>query len=248
MEEICRIEAKSDFNHNRLGRSSSQSSLDSMDQMSIVSDTELLHRSSPYSGRPRSADVHNSRNMPHRASYHGYSSLPHHHSSKHSGHSRHFSRSMSAAVQNGPNKLSGWGNGLMNGDSVHRPTQYVAVTDYDPSMFSQSGHPRLELSLKEGDVVLVTGQLLESGYIEGEVKGRVGLVPISYLQPVSTRRSVRNHRAVPEHLNASPERIAQLYNSLNNVHSPDTHGRSAYICNFSIKKNNFSNYLCPFRS
>lgn len=229
MEELCRLETKSDHNHNRLGRSSSQSSLDSIDRMSIVSDTELLRDSSPsLAHRPRSADTHHARNMPHRASYHGHSNLPrhNHHSPVHRGLGRNSLRTGSTSPQTGSSKHSGWGNRNVNGDSVYKPTQYVAIADYDPSMFSQSGHPRLELSLQEGDIVLVTGPLSETGYIEGEVNGRVGLVPISYLQPVSPRRGSGNHRPVPEHLNASPERIAQLYSSLHNVHSSNTHGMS----------------------
>jgi hypothetical protein len=107
---------------------------------------------------------------------------------------------------------------------MFRTTQYVAIADYDPSMFSQSGHPRLEISLKEGDIVLVNGPLLDNGYVEGEVKGRVGLVPISYLEPSSPHRSARNQRRAPGHLNASPEVIAQLYSSLHGAHQSDMHG------------------------
>lgn len=221
VEEICRIDM--DHNHNRLGRSSSQSSLDSVDRMSIVSDTELLRESSPsYSHRPRSADVNN-RNAPHRASYHGHSSLPHHsHHSlpRHRGPLKNISRVVSAPNQRDHSKLNGW-----SGDGAYRTTQYVAVADYDPSVFSQSGHPRLELPLQEGDIVQVTGPLLESGYVEGEVNRRIGLVPLSYLQLVSPRRGAENRRRVPEHLNQSPERIAQLYSSLVNNHSSNTHGR-----------------------
>ena len=35
--------------------------------------------------------------------------------------------------------------------------QYVAVADYDPAMFSQSGRREMELPLREGDHVIVTG-------------------------------------------------------------------------------------------
>ena len=218
VEEICRIET--DQNHNHLGRSSSQSSLDSLDRMSIVSDTELLREKSPsVSHRPRSADVH-ARNAPHRASYHGHSNLPHHsnHSlPRHRGPARHISRTSSSPSAAG--KINSWA-----GDGGYRATQYVTVADYDPNMFSQSGHPRLELPLQEGDMVLVTGPLHESGYVEGEVNGRIGLVPLSYLQLMSPRRGAGNQRHVPEHLNASPERIAQLYSSLHSTHTPNTHG------------------------
>ena len=37
--------------------------------------------------------------------------------------------------------------------------KFKVIADYDPSMFSQSGRPGLELELVEGDVVTVTGGL-----------------------------------------------------------------------------------------
>lgn len=251
VDEICRIETRSDHNHNRLGRSSSQTSLDdSMDRMSVVSDTELLRETSPSLGqRPRSADIGHYRNAPHRASYHGQSNLPHARPSR-----AHVSASNNQTNNNGHgfNPRAGHGQHLSSRsanyrtsqhspspahlyDSVqavsryshtsdHKTTRYVAIADYDPGNFSQSGHPRLELPLREGDCVLVSGPLLDSGYVEGEVRGRVGLVPLSYLQPSSTHRRAGNQRTMPTHLNASPEIIAQMYHSLHSVHTPNTHG------------------------
>ena len=233
VEELCRIENKSDHNHNVLGRSSSQSSLDSIDRMSVVSDTELIREhNSRRAPRPRSADIHNQqRNTSHRHSYHGSTNLPRF--------SRNHQSSLPSyrpsAMKNGrvnlgmhsphpPKHAHGSFHGNDNGEEMLRTTQYVAIADYDPSMFSQSGHPRLELSFKEGDIVLVTGPLNDNGYVEGEVKGRVGLVPMSYLEPSSPHQSARNQRRVPGHLNASPERIAQLYSSLHGMHQSDTHG------------------------
>ena len=47
--------------------------------------------------------------------------------------------------------------------SVKRTTasteKYRAVKDYNPDQFSRSGHRRLELPLKEGDIVKVLGML-----------------------------------------------------------------------------------------
>ena len=37
--------------------------------------------------------------------------------------------------------------------------KYRAVKDYNPDQFSRSGHRRLELPLKEGDIVKVLGML-----------------------------------------------------------------------------------------
>ncbi|XP_060555067.1 centrosomal protein of 290 kDa-like [Ruditapes philippinarum] len=233
VEELCRLENKSDHNHNVLGRSSSQSSLDSIDRMSVVSDTELIREHNPrHAPRPRSADIHNQqRNTSHRHSYHGSTNLPrfsrNHQSSSpfYRGSGMKNSRfNMGMHSPHPPTHGHGNLHGNDSGDEMFRTTQYVAIADYDPSMFSQSGHPRLELSLKEGDIVLVNGPLLDNGYVEGEVKGRVGLVPISYLEPSSPHRSARNQRKAPGHLNASPEVIAQLYSSLHGAHQSDMHG------------------------
>lgn len=231
VEELCRLETNSDLNHNHLARSSSQSSLDSVDRMSVVSDTELIRDHNPmHVPRPRSADIHtNQRNTGHRHSYHGSNNLPRYNRNHQSVSPIYRSSATNNSRANTglhsphpPNRGHSNGN---HGSDTHRTTQYVAIADYDPTMFSQSGHPRLELSLKEGDMVLVTGPLHDNGYVEGEVKDRIGLVPISYLQPSSPHRSAGSKRRVPEHLNASPERIAQLYSSLRGVHQSDTHGR-----------------------
>ncbi|KAH9520395.1 hypothetical protein Btru_060662 [Bulinus truncatus] len=63
--------------------------------------------------------------------------------------------------------------------------QFVAIADYDPAVFSQSGRPGLELELREGDAVLITGPMDRTGYYEAEVNGRAGLVPANYLQPLN---------------------------------------------------------------
>lgn len=68
----------------------------------------------------------------------------------------------------------------------HPPTtdSYRAVKDYDPSLFSKSAQPHLELPLKEGDLVHVLGAVDATGYHEAEVNGRRGLVPRAFLLPV----------------------------------------------------------------
>ncbi|KAL4232118.1 hypothetical protein ACF0H5_009693 [Mactra antiquata] len=236
VDELCRLDTKSDHNHNLLQRTSSQSSIESLDKMSVVSDTELLRdghgqRRVP---RPRSADIHQ-RNSSHRHSYHGSTNLPRYHHNQSSISPIHRGAVLKSGRTNfainsshfphSPNSRHTSVYEDVSGDTNNRTTQYVAIADYDPSMFSQSGHPRLELSLKEGDIVLVTGPMHDNGYVEGEVRGQVGLVPLSYLQASSPHRSAGGSRRVPEHLNASPERIAQLYKSLHDVHQPNTYGQ-----------------------
>lgn len=240
VDELCRLDTKSDHNHNLLQRTSSQSSIESIDRMSVVSDTELIRDDHGQSRlhRPRSADIHqHQRNASHRHSYHGGSAnLPrfnrNHPSSSqvHRGsvlNNGRVNKGMhSPLLPHPPSHRHTSVYGDLSGDNTHKTTQYVAIADYDPNLFSQSGHPRLELSLTEGDLVLVTGPMHDNGYVEGEVRGQVGLVPLSYLQASSPHRHAGGQRRVPEHLNASPERIAQLYTSLHGVHQTNTHGES----------------------
>ena len=47
---------------------------------------------------------------------------------------------------------------LLVGDGLTRG-QFVAIADYDPELFSQSGRRAAELVLREGDQVMVTGML-----------------------------------------------------------------------------------------
>jgi len=93
--------------------------------------------------------------------------------------------------------------------------QFVAVADYDPSMFSQSGRPELELAMREGDHVVVTGSLDSTGYYEAVVSGRSGLVPSSYLQPLNG-----HHHCPDTHIDHSPEQTVDLYRRLNQAPSP----------------------------
>lgn len=46
---------------------------------------------------------------------------------------------------------------------------YTAIKSYEPQLFSDSGHQRLELPLAEGQVVRVLGPPDKTGYYEAEV-------------------------------------------------------------------------------
>ena len=156
--------------------------------MAHFSDTELLRDSSPrHTPRPKSADLFSSphRHVPHR---HSYNNLPR----VYSGHPSHRSRGHNSVLNSGQRSLvSPMLSSSFRPDLSRMPNNpnFVAIADYDPSVFSQSGRQRLELSLKEGDRVLVTGPYDQYGYYEAEVNGCVGLVPASYLQPVPHQRA-----------------------------------------------------------
>ncbi|GFS05650.1 hypothetical protein ElyMa_001205200, partial [Elysia marginata] len=104
--------------------------------------------------------------------------------------------------------------------------KFRAIADYDPSLFSQSGRPGLELELVEGDVVTVTGPMDRTGYYEGEVRGRSGLVPANYLLPLQSHTSGGALRTGPgaggaprssgsgQSEDQSPEHILDMYNRL----------------------------------
>uniref|UniRef100_A0A0B7BHL8 SH3 domain-containing protein n=1 Tax=Arion vulgaris TaxID=1028688 RepID=A0A0B7BHL8_9EUPU len=74
---------------------------------------------------------------------------------------------------------------------------FVAIANYDPVLFSQSGSPGLELELKEGEIVHVTGPMNRTGYCEAEVNGRVGLVPANYLQQLQDSSHITGYHSDP---------------------------------------------------
>ena len=219
LDELLRLDPSSDGVYRQLGRSSSQSSIESGENPVHLSDTELLRDSSPRNPpRPRSADVYHHKNMNFRQPriYANRSGTDHYNGAilnndgnnrRHAGQSLNRSRDH---VLPSPRILEG--------------TPFIAIADYDPSVFSQSGHQRLELFLKEGDFVTVMGPADKNGYFEGEVNGIVGLVPAGYLQPIPPLRRVGSAH-VPGHLNASPERIAQMYSALHGAHQRNIHGK-----------------------
>ncbi|XP_076104975.1 uncharacterized protein LOC143073368 isoform X8 [Mytilus galloprovincialis] len=106
---------------------------------------------------------------------------------------------------------------------IPKNPHFTVVSDYDPSMFSKSNSPRLELQLKKGDNVLITGPLDDRGYFEAEVNGKVGLVPAAYLGrapvnghhfPIANDRRWQQYDKPPNHLDTSPENIVQMYGQL----------------------------------
>ncbi|XP_052102217.1 golgin subfamily B member 1-like isoform X2 [Mytilus californianus] len=106
---------------------------------------------------------------------------------------------------------------------IPKNPHFTVVSDYDPSLFSKSNSPRLELQLKKGDNVLITGPLDDRGYFEAEVNGKVGLVPAAYLGrppvnghhfPTAKDRRWQQYEKPPNHLDTSPENIVQMYGQL----------------------------------
>ena len=85
---------------------------------------------------------------------------------------------------NGPSNQNG---GVLS--NATQPQLYRAIKDYDPRHYSRSGHPHRELSLKEGSIVKALGSVDSKGYLEGQCNGKVGLVPVNYLEPVRERKS-----------------------------------------------------------
>lgn len=112
---------------------------------------------------------------------------------------------------------------FVQGEMPRNP-HFTVVSDYDPSLYSKSNRPRLELKLTKGDNVEVTGPLDDKGYFEAEVNGRVGLVPSAYLRratqingqhlPSTKDRRWQQYERPPNHLDTSPENIVQMYGQL----------------------------------
>lgn len=62
--------------------------------------------------------------------------------------------------------------------------RFVALFDYDPDKSPASEHPELELKLKEGDFLIVFGDMDSNGYFEADVNGERGLVPSLYVDEI----------------------------------------------------------------
>lgn len=92
---------------------------------------------------------------------------------------------------------------------------FMAASDYDPKLFSASGHPHLELKLKEGDIVQTKGSIGHNGYYEAKVNGKVGLVPAKYLHQLKPETMSSEERRAfrlqfpSEPLDTSPEQKIQ---------------------------------------
>ena len=86
--------------------------------------------------------------------------------------------------------VSSHSNQIQNGGNEDMPPVqlYRAIKDYDPRLYSRSGQPHLELSLREGVIVKALGGVNSKGYMEAQCNGKVGLVPMNYLEPVRERR------------------------------------------------------------
>ncbi|KAL3865001.1 hypothetical protein ACJMK2_006637 [Sinanodonta woodiana] len=218
LEELCRLEIPEDpdLNPNLMNsrKSSSSSLTDSCEHLACMSDTELVRDSGTrHPHRPRSADYfhHNPRHIVRHLN-----GTPMHLSPIH--------RNLIASNSTGPILTNGHGYMPSSPVDVIPGQQFIAILDYEPALFSRSGRQRLELPLKEGDIVTITGPLSQHGYYEAEHNGRIGLVPANYLQPVN-QPSVRNRpQSVPQFLDNSPEKIAQMYSQLKQVHRPYMHG------------------------
>ena len=61
---------------------------------------------------------------------------------------------------------------------------FVVIFDYDPRKASVSGCPESELTLKEGDELMVYGDMDSNGCYEAELNGVRGLVPGLYVEEV----------------------------------------------------------------
>jgi len=64
-------------------------------------------------------------------------------------------------------------------------SRYSVVVDYDPQMMSTSAHPERELSVKKGQIVTVHGMVDQDGFVNVDIGGRKGLLPINVLDRVT---------------------------------------------------------------
>ncbi|KAM3616654.1 uncharacterized protein V6R79_021265 [Siganus canaliculatus] len=60
----------------------------------------------------------------------------------------------------------------------------VALFDYDPWESSPNMDSEVELGFRSGDIIYVLGDMDQDGFYYGDVRGRRGLVPSNFLQPL----------------------------------------------------------------
>ncbi|XP_053729221.1 RIMS-binding protein 2-like [Synchiropus splendidus] len=67
-------------------------------------------------------------------------------------------------------------------DTVVR--RMVALFDYDPWESSPNVDSEAEMGFRAGDIIYVLGEMDQDGFYNGDLKGRRGLVPSNFLQPL----------------------------------------------------------------
>ncbi|XP_073337771.1 RIMS-binding protein 2 [Pagrus major] len=60
----------------------------------------------------------------------------------------------------------------------------VALFDYDPWESSPNMDSEVELGFQSGDIIYVLGDMDQDGFYFGDLRGRRGLVPSNFLQPL----------------------------------------------------------------
>lgn len=60
----------------------------------------------------------------------------------------------------------------------------IAMYDYDPQSLSPNVDVDIELPFKTGEIITVIGEMDEDGFFMAELKGKRGLVPSNFLQPI----------------------------------------------------------------
>ncbi|XP_031645823.1 centromere-associated protein E isoform X6 [Oncorhynchus kisutch] len=80
----------------------------------------------------------------------------------------------------------------------------VAIYNYNPLKDSPNLHPSRELTLREGDTVMLLGNPRNDGFCQAEVNGRRGLAPVALLEEVP----VPDRHVSPAPPQSSPERGA----------------------------------------
>jgi len=68
----------------------------------------------------------------------------------------------------------------------------IALYDYDPQSLSPNVDLDVELPFRVGDIITVIGEMDEDGFFMAELKGKRGLVPSNFLQPIQQQQ--QQHR------------------------------------------------------
>ncbi|XP_048584845.1 uncharacterized protein LOC5505590 [Nematostella vectensis] len=101
------------------------------------------------------------------------------------------------------------GHSTMSGESEPRDRMcFVALCDYNPYQQCTTGRPEMELPLRKGDILTVTGSPDSRGFYSAEMDGHTGLVPANCVEEVSSSSFLQSSPS------KAPEQILGVLDSI----------------------------------
>eukprot|EP00057_Strongylocentrotus_purpuratus_P021727 XP_011676201.1 PREDICTED: RIMS-binding protein 2 isoform X5 [Strongylocentrotus purpuratus] len=104
-------------------------------------------------------------------------------------------------------------------EALATPHRMRALFDYNPQELSPNPDLDVELSFRQGDNLMVYGEMDDDGFFVGELRGKRGLVPSNFLEEVSDIDSSTTSRSYSPAFNRNKENKHQSQQSTKDKHS-----------------------------